>query len=170
MNVEKEHLKNGDSLICFSDGLIGKGIHLATGAYVNHAAKVIKVSGLLMVVESQKNGTNPKTFENWLREYGYDYRVHRYTKADKVWGKYIRERALSKSGITGYAFAELLIYQPIFQLTGKWYGKTGVAAEKRMYCSKFVGWVDKVPEWWTLSPKALEEYYIQSDEWTLIEP
>jgi hypothetical protein len=165
MNLPKERLQNGDSLICYSNGWLGRQIQRFTKSGANHAAKVIKVSGVLMVIDSQRNGTNVKTFENWLAEYGYNYRVYRYRYANPNWGKAIRERALSKAGVTGYDFMSLFVWQPWYLLTGKWAGRKREQAENRMYCSEYVGWVDELPDWWTLSPADLERFYQNSKFW-----
>lgn len=170
MNLPKEKLVNGDILVCSSNGWLGKQIKRFTKSTTNHTALVINVSGVLMVIDSQKNGTNPKTFENWLSKYAYDYKVFRYHYGNADWGREIRKRALSKSGVTGYDFASLLLWQPWYLLTGKWKGRTKEQAEKRMYCSEFVAWVHEFPNWWTFSPGAVQDFCEKSIYFILINP
>lgn len=150
--ITKEKIQNGDILVCSSNGWLGRQIKRFTRSDVNHVAMAIKVGGVLMVIDSQKDGTNPKTYENWLKKYGYDFKVFRYTWANPQWGKSIREKALSKSGVTGYDFIALLWHQPRYLLTGKWKGKKGDDAARRMYCSEFVAWCHSLPNWWEMSP------------------
>jgi len=158
MCVPIEKLQNGDILICSSNGILGRMIKLATRSTVNHVAMVIDVSGVKMVIDSQSNGTNVKTFENWKKEYGYKYVAYRYKQATPEWGKKIRAKALSKTGVTGYDFASLIIYQPLYLITGKWIGLKEEKAGNRMYCSEFVAWVFDFPRWWTYSPKDVENF------------
>jgi len=88
------------------------------------------------------------------KKYNYTYRISR--PIEGVFDmKDIHVRALSKSGDTPYDFKVLLWYQPIYQLAGKWKGKTGPDAEGKMYCSEFVAWVYGFPKWWELSPGEL---------------
>jgi hypothetical protein len=170
MNLPKEKLQNGDILCCTSYGWLGKQIKRFTKSTTNHTALVIKVSNVLMVIDSQKHGTNPKTFENWLAEYGYDYKVFRYRYHNVNWGKAIRGRALAKSGVTGYDFKSLLLWQPLYLITGKWHGRSKEEAEKRMYCSEFVAWVHELPNWWTMSPECVKKFCENSNFYVLINP
>jgi hypothetical protein len=170
MNLPKEKLQNGDILCCTSYGWLGKQIKRFSKATSNHAAQVIKVSNVLMVIESQKNGTNPKTFENWLAAYGYDYKVFRYLYHNANWGKAIRERALSKSGVSGYGFKTLFVTFPLYYLTGEWFGTSHGYAEKRPVCSQYVAWVHELPNWWTMSPGDVQAFLENSKHYVLINP
>jgi len=171
MNLPKERLQNGDTLMCYSNGWLGRQIrswsqkemNFAHGLLApNHAAKVVKIGNILMVADSQRHGTNLITFENWVETYSYNYRVYRNRYTSKEWGAEIREKILSKCGHSSYDFKGTFFYQPLLKLTGKWYGKTEAEAAEKLYCSEFAGLVDNVPEWWMKSPAALEMYYIES--------
>lgn len=55
---------------------------------------------------------------------------------------------------TKYDFVSLLIFQPIYILTGKWFGTSDVS---RLYCSEYIAYVlngmfDMYPEWYKMNP------------------
>lgn len=62
-------------------------------------------------------------------------------------------KANSKIGTVKYDFIGL-IYQAIYLTFGKWYGKKGVASEKRMYCFEYAAWVysDIFLKYWKVRP------------------
>lgn len=158
-------LQNGDILHCRSKGVLGKAIRLVSRGEFNHSAIVIKIGRQVFVADSQNNGTNLKTIEVWKKEYNYSYVIHRYIHANKDWGANFRNRALSKTGVTGYDFASLILWQPILLLTGKWFGKKGEKADKRQYCSEYVAWCHEVPNPWEMSPKKLFEWFEGSENY-----
>jgi hypothetical protein len=53
-------------------------------------------------------------------------------------------------------FGDVLVFQIIYQITGKWYGKTEERkAAKKFYCSEFVAWLysEYFPSWYKTSPE-----------------
>ena len=151
-------LQNGDILHCRSNGVLGKAIRLASRGKFNHTAIVIIIDGEIFIAEAQNNGVNLKTFDNWQLKYNYDYVVSRYLFGSKEWGKAFRKRALSKIGVTGYDYVSLFVWQPVLQITGKWLGRKGEKAEKRMYCSEFAPYTHNVIDGFKMSPQAFYEY------------
>ena len=148
-------LKAGDILSCEGNGLISKGIRLVTKSPITHTARVINHLGELYVIGSQLRGTNPIRLDNWLKKYEYSFHVHRdnYCDIDEV-----SKKLMSKCGVTYYDFISLIIWQPLYIITGFWKGKSKGKAEKRMYCSELQAWVMKIKKWWTYSPVALFNY------------
>lgn len=165
----KENLCHGDVLHCSSNGILGRCIKFLTRSKINHSALVIKIDDEVFICDSQKNGTNLKTLENWVKAYNYDYKIHRYKFNNPIWGRKIRIRALSKIGVTGYDFTSLVFWQPLYLLTGKWFGRTKEKAEKRMYCSEFVAWVHSIGFWWEENPDSLFKTLDQLGTFDLIE-
>jgi hypothetical protein len=164
----KTLIQAGDVLHCSSSGILGKGISFLTGSGITHTAFAIDIWGELYIIDSQKDGTNPRKFEDWQKKYNYSYIIHRNINPGFD-VKYYSKRAMSKSGQTPYDFFALFVHQPVFLLTGKWIGRKRSKAEKRKYCSEFVGWLLKLPKWWTLSPKAVYLALCESLEWVEIE-
>ena len=158
MKLKVESLKNGDILHCYSTGFLPRMIRWFTGSRVNHTALVIELFDKLYVVDSQADGTNLRTVEGWDKKYGYNYLIHR----TPLFTEEQREKALSVIGTTPYDFKSLLWYQPVYILTGRWRGRRGTDAEKRMYCSEYVAWVFDLPNWWKASPEAVKQYMSDS--------
>ena len=160
MKREKyNELKAGDVLHCRSRGFVARGIQLFTKSRINHTAMVIELYGKKYIIDSQRDGTNPRPIEEWLNKFSYQFSVHRPVQDIDI--DAVQERALSMSGHSPYDFASLLIYQPIYILFGKWKGRREEKAERRMYCSEFVAWVYEYEKWWKLSPA---EFKSQMDE------
>jgi len=165
---DKTLLRNGDILLCQSNGWLGKTIKAFTKSRYNHAAMVLEVSGVLMVIDSQRKGTNLQTFENWVKKYAYNYHVARYLFGNAPWGKRIRARAFSKTGATSYDFSSLIFWQPWYLITGKWRGRKAAKAAKRMYCSEYVAWNHELPDWWAMSPQGLFLHLVDDVKYTFL--
>lgn len=163
--LRKGELKSGDVLHCTSNGILGKLIRKFTKSRINHTALVIEVWGELFIIDSQKDGTNPRPFQEWVTKYDYKYKIHRPI----VFSNKEKYRAVSKWGHTPYDFVSLFIWQPIYILTGKWHGRKEPNADSKMYCSEYVSWVFELPNWWKLSPQAAFEEMIKSGKFELIE-
>ncbi len=160
-SIDAFQVQDGDVLHCSSNGIIGRAIKKFTKSKLNHTALVIQIWDKLFVIDAQANGVNLKTFEDWVKVYKYKYKVSR----PKVWNKEMKIKAISKVGITGYDFASLLVYQPLYLLTGKWYGKKK-HADSKMYCSEYVSWVFNLPEWYANSPQDVYDKMVASNDFT----
>jgi len=163
--LQKSELKSGDVLHCTSNGVLGRLIQKFTKSRINHTALVIEIWSELFIIDSQKDGTNPRPFYEWVMKYNYKYKIHRPT----VFTKDEKFKAVSKWGHTPYDFASLLIWQPIYILTGKWHGRKEPRADGRMYCSEYVAWVFDLNHWWKLSPQAVFDSMVESGKFELIE-
>jgi len=163
--ISKSDLRSGDVLHCTSNGILGKLIQKFTKSRINHTALVIEVWGELFIIDSQKDGTNPRPLSEWLIKYNYKYKIHR----PKNFSYREKYRAVSKWGHTPYDFSSLFIWQPLYILTGKWHGRKAPGADNRMYCSEYVSWVFEIPNWWKLSPQEAFEKMNESGKFELIE-
>lgn len=153
-------MQNGDILHCSSNRLIPRLIKWATKSKYNHTAIYLEIWGQPCIVDSQKNGTNIKTYENWKQEYGYTYVVHRNPSIKEHKDeKLMAIRIMSKVGVTSYDFASLLIRQPIRLLFGRWKKKSN--SEEKMYCSEFVAWAHSIEESYRMTPHDLYEYCVK---------
>ncbi len=156
----KEKLKTGDILHCTGSSLLSKLIRKFTKSRYSHTAIVIECWGQPYVVGAQKNGVNVRHYEEWLKEYKYDFIVSRPIFSFKP--HQLSIKSFSKVGVTRYDFASLLWYQPKYIITGKWKGKNKPDADKRMYCSEYVAWIYDLPSWWKLSPNEVYQYCINN--------
>lgn len=157
---DRQMLQSGDVLSCSGTSWLARAIKKMTKSRINHTALVLEIWGELFIMDSQKDGTNPRRFEEWTEKYKYEYRVHR----PMSFSKEQKKKAISKSGTTPYDFSSLLWYQPRYLFTGKWKGKKGKKAEDRMYCSEYVSWVFNFEDWWANSPQRVLEILESSDD------
>lgn len=158
-------LLTGDVLHCTSNGVLGKSIRTLTKSEFNHTAFVIVIEDITFVIEAQGNGVNLKTYDSWIKEYNYSYILHRYKYHNAEYGKFVRARALSKTGVTGYDIGSLTVFQPVYLLTNKWIGRTKEDAENRFYCSEFVAWVIGIEEFWKYNPDMLYKLLNNDPHW-----
>jgi len=154
MNANFE-LKTGDILHCSGKRLLSRLIKWATKSEYSHTAMVIEIWGVMCVIDSQKDGTNPRPLEAWLKKYNYEIIVARRELA-KPRQKEICMRAMGKSGVTGYDFVTLLIRAPWGLLTGKWLKDED--PEREMVCSEFVMYSYFVENSGRYSPGMVFEY------------
>ena len=156
-------LKSGDILICKrKTGLIARLIRLATKSEWSHTALYIELNNSPMIIEAQVNGVNLKAFDNWVDKYSYEYKIMRKKSPMDV-----KDKAISKIGITAYDFESFIIRQPWRLLTGNYKNK-GKKEEKRMICSEFTAWVYDLPNWWKSLPSTQNEYLSNSESWECI--
>ena len=158
-------LKTGDVLHCAGKRLISKLIRWATKSKFNHTALFIELWGQPYIIDAQENGVNVKPFEQWEKEYGYNYIVTR--PPFDIDEKRTAIKAMSKVGLTAYDFEGLLLKQPIELLTGKWKKKKGEHEQDKMYCSEFVAWVYYVNDSYKTSPADFLKF-CKDSKWTLI--
>lgn len=115
----------------------------------NHAALVVFNWGKPFTNEAIGNGVVAHPFGNRLK--GKKIKVLRLYDPDSE--QVIAMKANSKVGVAKYDVIGL-IYQAIYLTTGKWFGKTEEASEKRMYCFEYVAWVYEYifTEYWRVTP------------------
>ena len=163
--LKEIELKEGDTLHCYSQKILSKIIRFITKGRVSHTAKVIKVWNRLFILDSQSDGSNLRRLDNWEEKYNYTYIVTRKKNRDIT---KLRKKASEVIGVTKYDYMSLIIYQPIYQITGIWFGKKEEDAVEKLYCSELCAWLDDIPNYWELSPEQLLEYHINSDEYEII--
>ena len=66
-------MKNTTVLICYGNSTISKLISLFTKSKITHTAFGLDLENNLFVAESQNNGFNLKTFQNWVKQFNYRY-------------------------------------------------------------------------------------------------
>jgi len=69
-------------------------------------------------------------------------------------------KALSKVSRTKYDLLDVFVFQIIYQVTGKWYGKKKERkAAKKFYCSEFIAWIysKEFPKWYMTSPEDIHK-------------
>lgn len=132
--------------ILFFMNLYRKTKKLKTRKLYTHAFAIVKVFDKLFIAEMSENGAVVKPFVE-----AYGNKIDRikflspnkpYTNKEK---EMFSETAISYSfDATRYDFIGLWD-QMVYVTTGKWKGKTGDKAEKRMYCTEAVAtWANKV--------------------------
>jgi len=153
-----QNLETGDILHCYKDAFIANHIKAFTKSKYNHTATVLEIYGRLYVIDSQKDGTNIRPLTDWLKKYKYSFDVTKAHFNKRKKEEYSR-KALSKAGVTKYDYVSLLLWQPIYIVTGKWHGKKEESAQKKMYCSEYIGWLHDVPNYWEKSPQDIFRFF-----------
>lgn len=155
-------LMTGDVLHCTGSSLLARLIRKFTKSKFSHTAFVVECWGQIYIVDAQRDGVNPRPFEEWVKKYNYSYVVSRKKNPHKDYGDWISIQAFKKVGSTPYDFASLLFWYPLYILTGKWHGKTSRKNnDKRLYCSEYVGWLVGIPDYWAASPQEVYDYCIR---------
>ncbi|KAF5066668.1 Permuted papain-like amidase enzyme, YaeF/YiiX, C92 family [anaerobic digester metagenome] len=163
--LDKNTLQSGDVLHCTSERLLSRIIRKLTKGRVNHSALAIEVWGELFIIDAQKDGTNLRPISEWNKKYKYSYKIFRPTDFSTE----IRSKAISKIGSTPYDFLSLIVWQPIYILTGKWHGRGKKNAGKRMYCSEYIAWLFDFDYWWQLSPQAVYNLMEEDARFAIVE-
>lgn len=151
-------IKSGDILFCTGKSLLSKLIMKFTKSNYSHAALAIEVWGEICIIDSQKDGTNLRLLKEWGKNYKYKYDIVRPFSFTTE----MKSRAIEKMGFTPYDFYSLVILQPLYLITKRWFGKRGEKAEKRMYCSEFVAYVFGIKDDFEMNPGGLYIFCINS--------
>ena len=128
-------------------------IRAITHDYYNHAGIIIFNWSQLFINEAIGKGVVTSPISLSIKNYIIKIvrpKDQKYTEGE------IATKANSKLG-TGYDFLGLLFYQVIYQIKKKWYGYTQEYAEKNMYCSDYVAWIYNLKNWWTVTPKDIDD-------------
>jgi len=126
-------LQTGDILNCKGNGVIAKLISFFTQSDFTHSAIVVVLGKDVCVLEMQKNGCELKTFDNWVKEYNYQYIAMRSNNYDIS-----TESILDYSGIHGYDFINLLIRQPLKIIKSALTRKNIVLKRERNESERFI--------------------------------
>lgn len=167
----KRVLKDGDVLHCRGNRFLSKIIKWFMKSRITHTALVVELNGLLFVVDSQRDGTQLRLFDEWQRKYKYTFFISRNTCYTGKEGAYYHvDRVFSSIGFKPYDFASLLIHQPRYIITGKWPTRTKEREDNRFYCSEFVSYVLGIPEYYKQSPEDLLQILKSNDCYQLFYP
>lgn len=163
MNLDK--IQTGDVAHCRGRSFLAKSILFMTRGEFSHSAIFYKkADGKLFVIDAQKDGFQMRSYENWVKDYGYTFKV---TRSHRDRHK-IEERIEDLLGTTPYDFESLILRQPVkiirehlnkIRKNDKepWKNR-GEREHERMYCSEAVAYCLNIPTSYQLSPQELWEY------------
>ena len=156
-----EKLKHGDILHCSGQSIISKSIKMFIQSQISHTALYIELDGKPFIIDAQKDGVNLRPFDKWIQKYKY-----KYVSSSPNWEFDPLEKALSKSGSTGYDFELFVLRYPSKIIKGLFTKKEvelrRVKDEnKKMICSEFVAWVLGLDDPQNYTPKDLLKYCIE---------
>ncbi len=168
LDIDLKDANHLDVVFCKRKTLLSRLIRKFTKSDWSHVALVLNYNGTVLIADSQINGTNIKELSVWQKKYKYETRIARYSYKILPSKQHdIEDRVHSVIGVTGYDFASLLIKQPIFLITKKWFGKRRNPAKKRLYCSEFIAYAFNIGKWWKMTPEDLWSYMKKSNHWSI---
>lgn len=132
---------------------VAAGIRFFTRYRYNHVGIVVSNWDKLFINEAVEKGVLSIPLEGRLD--GQEIKIIR--GINSIDEKVFARKANSFLGKTGYDFSSLLLFQLWFQLTGKWVGKKGDRASRRLYCSEYAAYMYELKDWWTYSPDMIGE-------------
>jgi len=150
----KELLKTGDILLCRSHSLLSKLIRKATKSHWSHTAHVVDIWGEMYVVEAQISGVDPKSWDNWVKKYNYEWVAIRNPRMGDE--REFCKRSFSLVGVTGYDLVTFLIRHPWRIITGSWRNQKN--DNKKMICSQYTAWCHSLPDSARLVPDDVARY------------
>jgi len=155
----KEKIQNLDILMCHNSSWISKTIRLVTKSRVSHNALAIRIEKELFIIDAQRRGVNVTSFNQWHKKYKYNFYIYRPINFSPPLEKErIYQKAIESIGIKKYDFISLLIWQPIYLLTGVWNRTNQKRQKNRFYCSEFIAYCFEIPDGYKMSPEMLKEY------------
>jgi len=144
-------LQTGDIVFYTRKRVLGKLIKIISKSKVSHCGIVVDLHGTLKISEATECGIVLSDI-NILDDKEHTILRHKeYIKLDYIKEQYLRKRIVSKLN-TKYDYISLLFYQVMYQVFGKWYGKTEEEADDKLYCSEYVAWIYELKNWWLCSP------------------
>lgn len=174
MNIEKKvldlnTLQTGDIYVMHSPlvwykpkSWLSALIRMFTKSYWNHAGIFVSDWGVIFANEAEATGIITSPAKDRFK--GLTILIRR-PKAP-IDEKMFAVKVNYKVGVTGYDFSGILFYQIIYQLTGHWLGTNSKEkAEKRMYCSEYVGWAYNTDKWWEVVPRDIASSDLFEDIW-----
>lgn len=158
-------IKTGDLLLVANTHILSKIISFFTKSKWTHAGVFCYLWGELYVIEAEHRGIQITKWSSPKYASGKHKTKHldllQYDGPGTYTEKEIATFMLPMVGVKPYDFIGL-IDQAIYNVTGKWLGKTGNIASKRFYCSEFASYVHNhflhnIKKWWEISPANLHE-------------
>src|SRR6185503_16696512 len=144
-------LTTGTTIFCHNHNpILCKTIRKGLNSPYDHSATYVYHKGKHYIVEA-KGGEliHLKHFHQWLAD-RMDNTFH-VSPADVPF-----ERIASQFG-KGYDYKRALLYMPLYQVTGEWFGPIRNEASEEFFCFELSAWFRDIPEWWKCVPKNFPE-------------
>lgn len=161
-------MKTGDILLVGSNSWLSRQIQRFTKSIYSHVGFIIIIEGNLMVLEEDRTGKgiNCSLILSPISKY-YDkkYNVKYRSRKFFIDEKQFLTQSLNDLGRFRYSYFDLIISQPIYQITGWWIGDKNIK-DKRAVCSQYVAYRLKhlYPKWYEKAPSDFEFDNNFSDE------
>lgn len=160
-------LRDLDILHCTGSKFLSKAIMKVDKSEYSHSAIFVTIHGKPFVIDSQRDGTNLRPFDEWIEKYNYAFKVDRDMSMSYNTTQERLAIAFAYVGHTGYDIESLFIRQPIKIITGKWRDR-GNKEDDKLYCSEYVATVHQHPLAERMSPKDLEKYCRSNPKYTTV--
>lgn len=134
---------------------LGAIIRWLAKTHWNHCAIVIKKLGSLYVIESPYPKVKKTELHEWLRAYKREIKVININHSLR--GEELTERVINKVGCR-YDLSSLILFMPIFIITGNWIGRKEGKGIDKPFCFELVAWVYQFPNWFCIQPKEFIEH------------
>jgi hypothetical protein len=108
----------------------------------------------MMIYEATMGGFSGRTIDSYCNHFENKAEFMVLQKPANVSASNVRLKINQIYG-NGYDFISLFIYQLIFQLTKRWFGKKGFSSLNRIYCSEANAFIYDFDEYWKVDPKEL---------------
>lgn len=165
------NLKNGDILHCQGSKPLSNLIRKFTKSKLSHTALVVQLDGMLLIADSQRDGTHLRSLHEWQKKYKYKFFVSRPQCPMSVEeSAAMQNRIMSTIGIVPYDFFSLFIKQPWYLISGRWRVKPAHKENGRFYCSEFVAFVLGFELSYMMHPQMLLEYLRDLDCYDELHP
>jgi len=138
--------KTGDIILVGGNGWLARQIQRFTKSKYSHIGIIWEAYGKLFVIEQDTTGYKSAglictPIEHYLNS-GEHVRILIRRNKGRIDGDGIKfsELFLSHLGRWRYSYTDLLFYQPLFQITGRWFGDKDVL-NGRTICSVYVSYI-----------------------------
>jgi hypothetical protein len=154
--VDITFIKPGYILLYRSEKLLSKLIRFFQKCPYHHAGVVIELWGELFVAESNSHGLTVNRLADSIKVSTILILRPKFEFDSIAINKFV----VPILGKHKYDMMSLIVYQLIYLLTRKWFGRKDVHASKRLYCSEFVAYVffslhGIFPDWYKTNPRMI---------------
>lgn len=149
-------LTTGTTFFCHHPGpVLCKIIRAGLNSPYDHSATYVFKDGKHYIVEA-KGGEeiHLKPFYGWLAD-----RLDNTFYVSPAVVDY--DRIASQFG-KKYDYKSALLYMPLYQLTGEWFGPVRDEASEEFFCFELSAWYREIPEWWRCVPKNFPETILET--------
>jgi len=134
-------INTGDILLVSGRKWLARAIQFFEKNKWNHAAVFIWLYDELFVCESDKRGISLTKFSDYISGKAGLMYCSPKIKDDKLHPVRLASVMLPKCGHVPYDFVNLLFYQPIRFMFGKWIGRKQSKSDKRFICGEWCAYV-----------------------------